>query len=104
MPSIILRWHFFIPNLVLDRNMKKRGIKRMQTATKYTSDITLHQDSSELKRGLKSRHLTMISLGGTIGTGLFLASGGAIHSAGPGGAMLSYLVIGIMVFFLMQGL
>ncbi|MFD2613879.1 amino acid permease [Paenibacillus gansuensis] len=58
----------------------------------------------QLKRGLKSRHMMMISLGGSIGTGLFLASGGAIHSAGPGGALLAYLLIGIMVYFLMQSL
>ncbi|MBV7506909.1 amino acid permease [Bacillus sp. sid0103] len=81
----------------------------MQTArvlkdSEYTNDTRQQQNPPELKRGLKSRHLTMISLGGTIGTGLFLASGGAIHSAGPGGAILSYLVIGVMVFFLMQGL
>ncbi|MEH7416281.1 amino acid permease [Neobacillus drentensis] len=69
-------------------------------AGKHTSK----ENSNELKRSLKSRHLTMISLGGTIGTGLFLASGGAIHSAGPGGAILSYLVIGVMVYFLMQSL
>lgn len=41
----------------------------------------------------------MISLGGTIGTGLFLASGGVIHSAGPGGALIAYAAIGIMVYF-----
>ncbi|MDF9758999.1 lysine-specific permease [Peribacillus simplex] len=46
----------------------------------------------------------MISLGGTIGTGLFLASGGAIHSAGPGGALVAYVVIGIMVYYLMTSL
>lgn len=34
--------------------------------------------STKLKRDLKTRHLTMIALGGTIGTGLFLASGSAI--------------------------
>ncbi|WP_082446770.1 amino acid permease [Cytobacillus solani] len=66
--------------------------------------ISSEKENTGLKRSLKSRHLTMISLGGTIGTGLFLASGGAIHSAGPGGAILSYLVIGIMVYFLMTGL
>lgn len=48
--------------------------------------------------------MSMISLGGAIGTGLFLASGGAIHSAGPGGALFAYLVIGIMVYFLMTSL
>ncbi|XHU85535.1 amino acid permease [Peribacillus muralis] len=46
----------------------------------------------------------MISLGGTIGTGLFLASGGAIHSAGPGGALVAYAVIGVMVYYLMTSL
>jgi lysine-specific permease len=62
------------------------------------------QPVTELRRSLKSRHLTMISLGGTIGTGLFLATGGAIHAAGPGGALLAYLIIGVMVYFLMTSL
>lgn len=57
-----------------------------------------------LKRGLKSRHLTMIALGGAIGTGLFLASGNSIYQAGPGGALLAYGIIGIMVYFLMTSL
>jgi len=58
----------------------------------------------KLKKELKSRHITMISLGGTIGTGLFLASGGAIAQAGPGGALLAYALIGVMVYFLMTSL
>lgn len=57
-----------------------------------------------LKRSLKCRHLMMIALGGSIGTGLFLASGAAINEAGPGGAMLGYALISIMVFFLMTSL
>ena len=76
----------------------------MRTAEERKDKFSTDTDTTSLKRSLKSRHLTMISLGGTIGTGLFLASGGAIHSAGPGGAILSYLVIGIMVYFLMTGL
>ncbi|ORZ15781.1 amino acid permease/ SLC12A domain-containing protein [Absidia repens] len=44
----------------------------------------------------------MISLGGTIGTGLFLASGASVASAGPGGALIAYALIGIMVFFMME--
>ncbi|MFI8491361.1 MULTISPECIES: amino acid permease [Peribacillus] len=59
---------------------------------------------TELKRSLKARHLMMISLGGTIGTGLFLASGGAIHTAGPGGALAAYAAIGFMVYYLMTSL
>nr|WP_202129763.1 amino acid permease [Listeria innocua] len=46
----------------------------------------------------------MIAIGGSIGTGLFLASGNAIHTAGPGGALVAYIAIGIMVYFLMTSL
>lgn len=63
-----------------------------------------NQPSNTLQRKLKARHLTMISLGGAIGTGLFLGSGPAIHTAGPGGALVAYAVIGIMVYFIMTSL
>lgn len=46
----------------------------------------------------------MIALGGTIGTGLFIASGSAITTAGPGGSLVAYVVMGIMVYFLMTSL
>lgn len=61
-------------------------------------------EDNSLKRGLHSRHLTMISIGGAIGTGLFVASGETISTAGPGGALLAYAIIGIMVYMLMQSL
>ncbi|WNQ09444.1 amino acid permease [Paenibacillus aurantius] len=63
-----------------------------------------NSSASKLRRGLKARHLTMISLGGSIGTGLFLASGTAISGAGPGGAIAAYAAIGLMVYFLMTSL
>ncbi|MFJ5714556.1 amino acid permease [Neobacillus sp. NPDC093127] len=46
----------------------------------------------------------MIALGGTIGTGVFLGTGPAIHAAGPGGVLVAYSIIGIMVYFVMTGL
>ncbi|KLN95976.1 amino acid permease [Moellerella wisconsensis] len=57
-----------------------------------------------LRRELKSRHLAMIAIGGSIGTGLFVASGATVAEAGPGGALLSYAIIGLMVYFLMTSL
>ena len=59
---------------------------------------------NQLHRVLKARHLTMIALGGAIGTGLFIASGAAIAQAGPGGALMVYLLIGVMVYFIMTSL
>ncbi|MGD8192712.1 amino acid permease [Brevibacillus ginsengisoli] len=58
-------------------------------------------NNTELKRALKSRHLFMISLGGIIGTGLFLGSGYTISQAGPIGAILSYLVGGFIMYLTM---
>ncbi|WP_044507293.1 amino acid permease [Gordonia sp. KTR9] len=57
-----------------------------------------------LRKGLQSRHISMLALGGAIGTGLFVASGATISDAGPGGAIVAYLLMGCMVFFLMQSL
>ena len=57
------------------------------------------QENHSIDRSLKTRHISMIALGGSIGTGLFVASGSAISEAGPGGALLAYVAMGIMVYF-----
>ncbi len=62
------------------------------------------ENNHGVERTLKTRHLSMIALGGSIGTGLFVASGSAIATAGPGGAILAYGAIGVMVYFLMTSL
>lgn len=60
--------------------------------------------SEGLRRSLRSRHLTMIAIGGAIGTGLFVASGATISQAGPGGALVAYGAVGVMVWLIMQSL
>ena len=62
------------------------------------------KSTGHMERTLQTRHLSMIALGGTIGTGLFIASGSAISTAGPGGALVAYGIMGIMVYFLMTSL
>ncbi|OMJ28606.1 Lysine-specific permease [Smittium culicis] len=57
-----------------------------------------------LKRTLKSRHMSMIAIGGTIGTGLFVASGNSLSVAGPAGALVSYTLVGLIIFFVMTSL
>lgn len=56
-------------------------------------------EDNNMKRGLKSRHISMIAIGGAIGTGLFVATASVISQAGPGGAILAYILIGIMLYF-----
>lgn len=57
-----------------------------------------------VQRHLKTRHVSMIALGGCIGTGLFMTSGSTISKAGPGGGLVAYIAMGIMVYFLMTSL
>lgn len=51
----------------------------------------------QLSSALKSRHLAIISLVSVFGTGLFLSSGGSLHTAGPVGLLLCYFIVGIVV-------
>jgi yeast amino acid transporter len=55
-------------------------------------------DTSQLHRKLKSRHLQMIAIGGAIGAGLFIGSGKALATGGPGAVVLDFGLIGIMLF------
>jgi hypothetical protein len=52
----------------------------------------------QLKRGLKSRHVELIAIGGAIGVGLFLGSAKAIQNGGPG-LILGYAFGGLVIFF-----
>lgn len=60
-------------------------------------------DDHQFSRGLKNRHVQLIALGGTIGTGLFLGAGQSIHLAGPS-IILAYLLAGFACFLLMRAL
>jgi hypothetical protein len=57
----------------------------------------------EFRQGLHQRHIQMIALAGTVGTGIFLSSGRAIVEAGPLGAFLAYTIIGATVASVVYG-
>lgn len=63
--------------------------------------VTKEQQPQQLNRSMKSRHLLMLSLGGVIGTGLFLNVGYTINQAGPGGALVGYLIGGLILYMVM---
>ncbi|KAF4125917.1 hypothetical protein GMORB2_1163 [Geosmithia morbida] len=52
----------------------------------------------ELDRAMKGRHLHMIAIGGSIGAGFFVGSGGALYDGGPGSLFVDFLIIGVMIF------
>lgn len=57
--------------------------------------------SQDLGAGLKSRHVTMLSIAGVIGASLFVGSSVAIAEAGPA-VLLAYLFAGLLVVMIMR--
>ncbi|MFD0067021.1 amino acid permease [Streptomyces sp. NPDC056690] len=66
-------------------------------------DPVLHAEDEGYNKGLKSRQIQMIAMGGAIGTGLFLGAGGRLAAAGPS-LVISYAVCGVFVFFILRAL
>jgi amino acid transporter len=60
--------------------------------------------STLLARELKGRHLQMIAISGSIGTGLFVASGKGLSQGGPASVLLAYMIVGVMLWCTVQAL
>jgi GABA permease len=65
------------------------------------SQIEAQAPVSPLTAGLKPRHITMISIAGVIGAGLFIGSATAIKTAGPA-VLISYAMAGLLVVLVMR--
>ncbi|KZF26821.1 AAT family amino acid transporter [Xylona heveae TC161] len=66
-------------------------------------DVTAKENHA-LKRGLKGRHMQMIAIGGSIGAGLFVGSGGALSTGGPASLIIGFLIVGGMLLCTVQSL
>lgn len=104
-------------NDTMDDLIKSAEPVREKTNDEKARDgLSVHSDSDvekqslqagqtvQLQRRLQSRHLQMIAIGGTIGTGLFIGSGGALATAGPAGALIAYIFVGTLVYSVMVAL
>lgn len=68
-------------------------------------DNALHpRVADKLARKLTARQVSMIAIGGTIGTGLFLGTGKSLETGGPGSMLISYLIVGAIVLLTMLAL
>lgn len=84
------------PTISGDGHGKKRSFDAMGAAEATAG--------SPLSRQLKGRHLQMIAIGGSIGTGLFVGSGKALATGGPASLLVAYSLIGLQMYCTVQAL
>jgi len=68
------------------------NLKSFQRRPKTAGNLTV------LDKSMKTRHLHMIAIGGSIGAGFFVGSGGALAKGGPASLFLDFSIMGVMIF------
>lgn len=90
----------------------KSGTLQHDSDLEYQHDGGSDADSIKLgvgghgktKRGLRNYQVTMIGFCSGIGTGLFIGTGSAYSRAGPAGLLLAYIVVGSVLWAVMQSI
>ncbi|TVY86028.1 Proline-specific permease, partial [Lachnellula willkommii] len=96
-------------NKILEPNktMEPKDSKEFKTEELETNNefnLVPGQGNKQLERGLKSRHIQFLALGGAIGTGLFIGSGGILSETGPAPLFMGYISMMLIVWCLMNNL
>ncbi|CEJ85752.1 Putative General amino-acid permease GAP1 [[Torrubiella] hemipterigena] len=95
------------PNTMFTAEEYDEAIRQRQDGDSHYYDLhmaTLENAHIGLSRRLKGRHLQMIAIGGSIGTGLFVVSGKSLSSGGPASLLLAFSIVGAMLFCTCQAL
>lgn len=66
--------------------------------------IDVEKGPGKLQHKLEGRHLQMIAICGSIGAGLFVGSGGALASGGPGSLVIDFIITGFMLLLTVNAL
>lgn len=76
----------------------------VQASTKEKLAWEERNNEHDLHRTLSNRHVQMMAVGGAIGAGLFIASGKALNTGGPGSLLIAFLVNGLLMFGVMNAI
>ncbi|KAF6817921.1 dicarboxylic amino acid permease [Colletotrichum plurivorum] len=79
-------------------------VSRQESAKVGEVQDPANQPGHELHKRLETRHVTMIALGGALGTGLLIGTGSALVKTGPAGILIDYSIVGCIVFLVMAAL
>nr|GAT58728.1 predicted protein [Mycena chlorophos] len=86
---------------------ESQSLQHITAEYEYYTQVELHDPTAvdeKLHRDLKARNISMIALGGAVGTGLIIGSGTALAHGGPLGLFLGYLFVGAVCWFVMIAL
>ncbi|KIJ21581.1 amino acid-polyamine-Organocation superfamily protein [Paxillus involutus ATCC 200175] len=87
-----------------DKNDPKAFHKGSSEGSLQDAEATIPREPGKLHRQLKNRHIAMISIGGVIGTGLFVGTANSLAWGGPVGLLLGYIMMGTIVLSVMVSL
>ncbi|EHY59461.1 amino acid transporter [Exophiala dermatitidis] len=92
----------------IEQDVEKISVIRVQDDGENVQEIWCHKEETpprkQLRRGLKPRHLSMIALGGAIGSGLIIGSGQGLANYGPGSLLIGYAATGLLCFVVITAL
>ncbi|KAI0464304.1 hypothetical protein LJB42_001910 [Komagataella kurtzmanii] len=81
----------------LDESAFSPGMTEAERAIAATAN-------SPMQKSLKPRHILLITLGGNIGTGLFVSSGTALRTGGPLGVLIGWIITGACCYTVVQAM
>lgn len=91
------------PGMSFDKHAAAE-VRRTSVSDKLAESSQAIDPESGVKRGLATRHLSMMALAGIIGPGLLVGSGGALASGGPASLLIGFGVVGFLAYSIMQSL
>ncbi|KAI0661389.1 amino acid permease [Cubamyces menziesii] len=87
-----------------EKQERHASVSKTSVSSGFEAEAEVRDVKPTLKRQMKDRHIAMISIGGVIGTGIFLGTATALQKGGPVGMLLGYLTIGSLCYTVMVSL